>query len=636
MVGGYALSALCAIAIAWLPLSRVDATITGMVSSFAIYTAVVLWAFTGREMPDSQGRVSGKAHFRQSMSWLHTWSGLLASWLLFSIFVSGSAAYYRASITDWMQPERLLSVRASTLAAGSDAGSTQGLINTPDIPLAAAQQSVTASAVRRLNEIAPHASRWMIMLPDGTANPAQIKWASDTNKPMQSELVETSTNPAADDISNNIPDNVLDNVLDSAPHSAAERAGPAMTDGVPSRRTAFVEGRATQGGDFFYTFHYSLHYLPTRLGEWIVGAAAMFMMVAMVSGIITHRRIFVDFFTFRPRKGLRSWMDGHIITAVLALPYHLMISYSGLVLLMLTVMPWPVQARYPGPGGALQFYGDAYDYRVPSIPSGKSMPLMPIAPLLQRAQQAFATQLPSVITIDHPGDANATVRFELGMQHRLSAAQETITYSGVSGERMARFDTTPVKTVTGVLMGLHQAVFAPPVIRALFFLSGLSGAVMVASGLVMWAKRYRLKHGQRDAPFGVRLVEHLNVGTIAGMPVAVASYFWANRLLPPLFASRSKWEVKIFFITWGLAFLHPLWRGAYRGCLDQLSLGVALFGLLPLLDWWMIGTWVMPIFDLVSFTLSALLTLTIVYMRRRRPHSPTQARVRGQRAACPA
>jgi uncharacterized iron-regulated membrane protein len=586
---------------------------TGMVSSFAIYTAFVIWAFTGRAIFDIDGHRVAKARFRQSMSWLHTWSGLLASWLLFSIFVTGSAAYYRVPITDWMQPERLIVVRTEP-AGALHAPATLATLATSTTPaganaLRAQQQSVTESAVRRLTEVAPHAERWMIVLPDGTGNAPQIKWADSASRKLKMET------------------------LDDTPVNLAS-----------------VMPRATEGGNFFYTFHYALHYLPTIVGEVIVGVATMFMLVAIVSGIITHRRIFTDFFTFRARKGLRSWMDGHIVSAVLLLPYHLTITYSGLVLLMVTLMPWPVQARYPGAGGMMQFYADAYDYRLAGKSLGKPATLTPIGPLLQRAQAHFggpaghageqvvaegdelktdsdAGQVPAVITIDHPGDASATVRFELGQQHRLSVSQQTVTFNGVTGQRTAVYDTTPVRTVAGVFMGLHQAFFAPPFIRALFFLSGLGGAVMVATGLVMWAYRYRQKHQHHDAPFGVKVVEHLNISTVAGLPIAVASYFWANRLLPPTLGTRSGWEIRIFFIVWALAFVHPLWRTGYRAWRDQLWLGATLFILLPLLDWLTIGTWVMPGFDIVNAALGALLGAIAVATRRRQPPTPRTSKL---------
>ncbi|WP_348629393.1 PepSY-associated TM helix domain-containing protein [Methylobacterium sp. 17Sr1-1] len=46
-----------------------------------------------------------KRGFRQSMAWLHTWSGLVVGWVLFAVFVTGTATYYRAEISRWMQPE---------------------------------------------------------------------------------------------------------------------------------------------------------------------------------------------------------------------------------------------------------------------------------------------------------------------------------------------------------------------------------------------------------------------------------------------------------------------------------------------------------------------------------------------------
>jgi uncharacterized iron-regulated membrane protein len=51
-----------------------------------------------------------KEHFRQSMAWLHTWTGLLAGWVMFFVFVTGTAAFFCDEITRWMQPELPLRV----------------------------------------------------------------------------------------------------------------------------------------------------------------------------------------------------------------------------------------------------------------------------------------------------------------------------------------------------------------------------------------------------------------------------------------------------------------------------------------------------------------------------------------------
>src|SRR3546814_5961750 len=102
----------------------------------------------------------------------------------------------------------------------------------------------------------------------------------------------------------------------------------------PATGQRLDEVRETRGGDFLYRLHYELHYMPRTVARWIVAFCTMFMLVAIISGIVTHKRIFKDFFTFRPRKGQRSWMDAHNVVAVLALPYHLMITYTGLVALI--------------------------------------------------------------------------------------------------------------------------------------------------------------------------------------------------------------------------------------------------------------------------------------------------------------
>src|SRR5690606_33734374 len=112
-----------------------------------------------------------------------------------------------------------------------------------------------------------------------------------------------------------------------------------------------LNGRQTHGGDFFHRFHFELSMKP-ECGRWVVGLCAMFMLVAILSGIITHKNIFKNYFTFRPKKGQRSWLDAHNVVGVLALPFHIMITYTGLITMMLIYMPWGVQTAYRYDPGA--------------------------------------------------------------------------------------------------------------------------------------------------------------------------------------------------------------------------------------------------------------------------------------------
>lgn len=47
-----------------------------------------------------------KQGFRQSMAWLHIWTGLVVGWVLFFIFLTGTASYVHSELTRWMQPEK--------------------------------------------------------------------------------------------------------------------------------------------------------------------------------------------------------------------------------------------------------------------------------------------------------------------------------------------------------------------------------------------------------------------------------------------------------------------------------------------------------------------------------------------------
>ncbi len=85
------------------------------------------------------------------------------------------------------------------------------------------------------------------------------------------------------------------------------------------------------------------------------------------------------------------------------------------------------------------------------------------------------------------------------------------------------------------------------------------------------------------ADFGYRLVEQLNIGTIAGLPIAMTMYFYANRLLPIDMAGRVEWEVHIIFISWGLLLIYPAFGPKAKAWLEQLILAAVVFIFMPIL-----------------------------------------------------
>ncbi|MFC7286525.1 PepSY-associated TM helix domain-containing protein [Herminiimonas glaciei] len=471
-----------------------------------------------------------KEGFRQSMAWLHTWSGLLVCWVLFLVFTAGTASYFRDEITLWMKPE--LHAAAAT-------------------PVPAAQ--AIDHAVRMLEKEAAGASRWFITLPDERNQALNVTWIGqpEPGKKGRGKLERAQLNPAT-----------------------GER---------------LAEVRETRGGEFIYRLHYDLHYMPAIWARWIIGFCAMFMLVAIVSGVITHKRIFKDFFTFRPKKGQRSWLDAHNAVAVLALPYHLMITYTGLVTLMFLYMPFGVQSAYKGDEKA--FTAEAFRQAENKKPAHKAAPLAPIGPMLVQAEKHWNGGQVSRVTINNPGDANATIQVTREPETKLSNTRQSMQFDGVSGAFISSIgdETSTAVEARGVLYGLHVADFANPLLRTLFFLCGLAGCAMVATGALLWAVKKRQSYAKVLAKggrvgFGLRLVDGLNIGAIAGLPIALAAYFWANRLLAVGIEKRIETEISWFFIAWGAAAVLAHIRPNRRMWQWQLTAGGLLFALIPVLN----------------------------------------------------
>lgn len=483
-----------------------------------------------------------KEGFRQSMNWLHTYSGLLVGWVLFMVFAAGTATYFRDEITFWMKPEL----------------HTAGLSLPP-------QTEVAERTIAGLQQRAPGGQRWFITLPTEREPGVRATWQ---RRPVPRGQAEAPPDPGV---------------------TRRARFDSAVLD--PATGAPMAAARDTQGGIFFYRLHFDLHYMPAVWARWIIGFCAMFMLVAIITGVVTHRRIFADFFTFRPKKGQRSWLDAHNAVAVLALPYHLMITYTGLVTLMLLYMPWGPQVTYHGNQQA--YIADVFPAsgaRDPK-PSGIAAPLVPIAPLMAQARQRWGADSVGRITINNAGDAAATITLSRQEGHDMSSSQPAMMFNGVTGQLMTEVgeDRGAAVSTRGVMYGLHIGRFADPLLRALFFLSGLAGCVMVATGLLLWAVKERNKytkviaHGGR-AGWASRLADGLNVGAVAGLLVAMPAFFWANRLLPVGMAERGQAEIDAFFAVWAVTAVAGLAWPTRRMWLWQLGLAAALFAAIPVLN----------------------------------------------------
>lgn len=400
--------------------------------------------------------------------------------------------------------------------------------------------------------------------------------------------------------------------------------------------------RDTSGGDFLYDFHYSLHYMPYLWAWYIVCISALAMLVAILSGVVTHKKIFTDFFQLRFGKGQRSWLDAHNVTGVLALPFHLMITYTGLATLLFTLMPWAITANFPD---RKSFYEASNPRPQPREASGTLAVPMPLPQLVRKAQTVWGGATPGYIEISHPGDAAAMARLFPARKDWSEPNRPTVYIDAASGKVIEM----PVRTPGGaqathrVMVDLHMAWFAGYGLRWLYFLSGAGGTVLCATGLALWCVKRRTKLPDPARPhLGFRAVERLNIGIIAGAPAGIAIYFLANRLLPLAVPERAEWEINSLFVGWGAVFLCTLARKAKRAWVESLATCAVLFALVPLVNvlttsrglvqslW--LGDWVFAGFDL---TMTALAVGFAYAARKVLRHQPRASPARKRRAALP-
>ncbi len=519
-----------------------------------------------------------KEGFRQSMSWLHTWLGLIVGWILFYVYLTGTLGYLDKEIDYWMTPDKHFFAASPTT------------------------REQLALAQTRLAEVAPAAALWNIQLIGGREAPwLEIAWTQQTDA--------------------------------SGKRGASGHETLDPLTGAPFDNRA----RATGGGQLLYKMHYNMAYLPLTWANIFIMICSVIMFAGMITGIIVHKNIFKDFFTFRPGKGQRSWLDGHNLLSVGSLPFHLIVTYSGLLFFVYQfepAIPHLIYNEGAGRSVGLQVYQGTYG--VPGAPitgaASTAAPLAALAPMLDQVDALWGKDKLTTVDVRNPGDANARVIFKPLPSETIAFPDYSLIFNGVSG-KLVENDPGPYIYPAGyadqTLKGLHKGLFAGPMLRVLYLFMGVAGTAMIGTGLLLWAntRKQKLLRLNKDPHFGIALVDKLNLGTIVGLPIAIAAYFWANRLLPVTMPDRAAWEVHAMYLAWLATFLYPVWRQLTKAWVELLWLAAAAYLLLPLLNALttdrhlgvslLQGDWLMAGFDLTSLATGVVFAVYAWRLHRR-------------------
>lgn len=409
------------------------------------------------------------ATFRKSMNALHTWAGVVLGSLIFVIFWTGTLSVFDREIDRWMMP-------ATRLASPS----TQ--------PPTKLDGAVTDAATL----LAKGAPQWFVRLPSERVPVVELRWRDEKTKTTERRFLHPQT-------------------------------GVLLKDADTLAGTGFI-----------FPFHYTLHIKWMDVGEWLVGIAGMGMLLMVVSGVVMHRRIFADFFIFRPKKKMqRASLDLHNLVGVLALPFHVLMPLSGVILLFSLYFPSAYLSQYPQAKDPKKaFTEEAYGQyrRAKTNTPGQPNAIASLDAMLQSAEKQWPGGKADFVRVWLPGDAHSYVELRRSYAKEVTMNLDQIYLDAATGKVLKRFEAAPAMSVQRFIAGAHRLHFDHWLLRWLYFLGGLAGCVMITTGFLFWLESRRASHAKNGMK-GVRVVEALAVASVPGIILATLAFFIANRLL---------------------------------------------------------------------------------------------------------
>ena len=361
-------------------------------------------------------------NFRLSMAWLHTWFGLALGFVLMAAFFFGALSVFDREIDRWAIPasrfeptpmpsyDQILKPVFESMQPNAQArDAMRGEVNGPLPERFDTPQRWGAYTTHRDPVLGLFAGYEV----PNAKKPETLIWAMRTIDPRNGE---------------SLPDDHL-----------------------------------KIGSQFFYPLHYSLTLNWMNLGYWIVGFAALIMLVALVSGVVMHRKIFRELFTFRPKKATqRSVLDLHNLTGVVALPFHFFFAFTGLVIF--AGIYFPITHTQLEPLHELHEKMEAEETGLPHDRAGVAAPMASVDAMVAEAQRRWAAKGMAgdvgFLSVTHVGDANGYVSVYRAGTDRIALTGEGIHFKASTGA-LLREDPprTAVDSINTFLTGLHLQHF---------------------------------------------------------------------------------------------------------------------------------------------------------------------------------
>lgn len=289
--------------------------------------------------------------------------------------------------------------------------------------------------------------------------------------------------------------------------------------------------------DFLEKLHYYLT-LPGVWGLTLVGLLGVLMTALVISGLLSHPKLFRDAFHLR-RKGnerLRE-TDTHNRLGAWAAPFHLVIAYTGATLglatlaayLLLPVSEYRDLEEFFSPVFGTELEGDETPAPLADIPAALdnfNAEYPDLVPWYVVFHDPATVGQSAYLLAQHPRRLVYGDNYNFDAQGRLTGTVGLAT--GTLGQQ-----------VTASLYPLHFGSFGGIWVKLVYGVLGILACVMTASGMNIWF----LKRRQRAR--AVPRLEGAWQGVVWGSPVAMSLVL----LLAVLGVTNIGWLVAVFWIS---------------------------------------------------------------------------------------
>ena len=327
------------------------------------------------------------------------------------------------------------------------------------------------------------------------------------------------------------------------------------------------------------------------VGRSLVGVVGIVLMLAILTGIIAHTKIREEAYSMRLKRSQRlKWQDSHKVVGLWGLPFFIMIAFTGAYLGVIIILSQLVTA--------IAFKGDTESLIEAVIgpqvePTGQQVQMLSVDEL-RDMQHPVSGKDPYMVVMRNYGDAAA----EFDVFYSATGSLRSVDVLHISGETGEQSPPNPFREeiaplrVIGAITPLHYGTYGGIWLKVLYFVLGMSMAVVTALGCMMWIERRKHgNEGNQSLTFYNRL-GYFNTGIIMGLPVATIAIFYLDKLYVGAEAGRIYATGWTFFAVWALGLIYA-WvrRDDYATTRELLMItGVLAMGV-PVLNGLATGDW---------------------------------------------